>query len=89
MMYTLMRLTALKTQYAMQDLGDLQHYLSNTIERNEDQIKYIRLHTQYGQIQSLAVREKEVVYGRDTSSTWLEADCGVFRGRDQQTTRVC
>ena len=31
--------TALKTQYAMQDLGDLQHYLGITIERCEGQIK--------------------------------------------------
>ena len=32
--------TAFKTQYAMQDLGDLQHYLGIiTIERSEGQIK--------------------------------------------------
>ena len=30
--------TALKTQYAMQDLGDLQHYLGITKERSEGQI---------------------------------------------------
>ena len=31
--------TAFKTQYAMQDLGDLQHYLGITIENSESQIK--------------------------------------------------
>ena len=31
--------TAFKIQYAMQDLGDLQHYLGITIERSEGQIK--------------------------------------------------